>query len=115
MNKNNKIIININDIENTSVNNLIKNIIEIHRDYRKFKKFENGNLNSFIKLKNNIYKFSKNEIVKCVLNKNFNFNIVLNNNNKIEIILCNYDDFKLWVNGLAFIIKNKKIILNTFH
>jgi hypothetical protein len=53
--------------------------------------------------------------VKCVLNKNFNFNIVLNNNNKIEIILCNYDDFKLWVNGLAFIIKNKKIILNTFH
>ena len=50
---------------------------------------------------------SKNDIEKCAFNNYFNFSILYDNNKSIEILLCCYEDFKMWINGLAFIIKNK--------
>ena len=56
-------------------------------------------------------KLSKKDISKCALNKTFNFSLLMKNNYRIEILLCSYEDFKMWVNGFAFIIKNKNEIL----
>jgi hypothetical protein len=53
---------------------------------------------------------------KSALNKNFNFSIVLNNKNvRIEFIMCSYEDFKIWINGLAYLIKNKNEILKNIY
>ena len=109
----NYIDIKIENIENTIVNSMIKTIIEIHRNYRRFKvNNKNGNLEDFIEKEFEKYdKLSKNDISKCALNKSFNFSLLMNNNQRIEILLCSYEDFKMWVNGVAFIIKNKNEIL----
>ena len=105
--------IKIENIENTIVTSMIKTIIEIHRSYRRFKiNYKNGKLEDFIEKEFAKYeKLSKSDISKCALNKNFNFSILMNNNQRIEILLCSYEDFKMWINGVAFIIKNKNQIL----
>ena len=110
--------ININQISNTLVNSTIKNIIEIYREYKKYKNFnEDGTIDEFINImvqKNE--NLSRNIIEKSALNKNFNFSIVLNNKNvRIEFIMCNYEDFKLWINGLAYLIKNKNEIIKNLY
>jgi hypothetical protein len=69
-------------------------------------------VNDFVKkekLKN--FSYDNKFIEKCALNKFYNFSLLLNNGKRIEIVLCSYEDFKLWINGLAFIIKNKKQIM----
>ena len=55
--------------------------------------------------------FNNDFIEKSAINKYFNFSLLINEGRRIEIIFCNYDDFKLWINGFAFIIKNKKQII----
>ena len=66
----------------------------------------------FIKREKLKYLNFNNEFVeKSALNKYFNFSLLINEGRRIEIILCNYEDFKLWINGFAFIIKNKNEIL----
>ena len=109
----NYIDIKIENIENTIVNSMIKIIIEIHRNYRRYKSnFKNGNLDDFIEKEFEKYnKLSKKDISKCALNKSFNFSLLMKNNQRIEILLCSYEDFKMWVNGVAFIIKNRNEIL----
>ena len=110
--------ININQISNTLVNSTIKNIIEIYREYKKYKNFnEDGSIEEFINImiqKNE--NLSRNIIEKSALNKNFNFSICLNNKNvRIEFIMCNYEDFKIWINGLAYLIKNKNEIIKNLY
>ena len=106
---------NIEQIDNTIMNSNLKIIIDIHRDYRKFKNNKNNknfNMIDFIKrekLKN--FNYNDEFIEKCAKNKYFNFSLLINEGRRIEIIFCNYDDFKLWINGFAFIIKNKKQII----
>ena len=98
---------------------MIKTIIEIHRSYRKYKQiFKSDSLEDFIekeKEKNYVNvsnnKLSKNDIAKCALNRNFNFSLLVNKSKRFEIILCSYEDFKMWINGTAFIIKNKNEII----
>ena len=103
----------INMIENTIVSTGIKSIIDIYRNYYKEKLPLKGNnfdkfINEQIVKYNNL---SKEDIKKCVLNKNFNFSLVLRNEKKrFEFIICSYDEFKMWINGMAFIIKNKEQI-----
>ena len=68
-------------------------------------------MNKFIQLKdfNNI-PFDYNNIKKAALNNFFNFQIsFINNGNKerFEFVFFNYNDVKLWLNGLNFMIKNK--------
>ena len=107
---------NLIQIENTIMNSNLKIIIEIHRDYRKYrtsnKNNNNFSINDFIKkekLKN--FNYDNKFIEKCALNKYYNFSLLINEGKRIEIVLCSYEDFKLWINGFAFIIKNKKQIM----
>ena len=99
----------ITSIENTVVSTGIKSIIDIYRNYIKLKMNQGEiNLDNFIKeqiIKNN--KLNKDDIEKCISNKNFNFSLILKDNKKYEFIICSYDEFKMWINGMAFIIKNK--------
>ena len=104
----------INQIENTVVNSAVKVIIDIHREYNKYKESKDYfSMEEFIKnIKKNYSNLSDENIEKCALNKNFNFSLLVNKGRRIEFIICSYDDFKLWINGMAFIIKNKREILN---
>ena len=107
-------------VENTVVSSAVKTIIDIHRNYYKWKENNKGNsiINKFIdeqiKKYNNL---SQIDIEKCIINKNFNFSLIINNqekeksNKRIEFIICSYDEFKMWINGMAYIIKNKMNIL----
>ena len=61
--------------------------------------------------KKKYFNYNDEFIEKCALNTLFNFSILINEGRRIEIIFCNYEDFKLWINGFAFIIKNKNQIL----
>ena len=106
---------NIEQIDNTIMNTNLKIIIDIHRDYRKYKNNKNNrntNMVEFIKREKLKYLNFNNEFIeKSALNKYFNFSLLINEGRRIEIILCNYEDFKLWINGFAFIIKNKNQII----
>ena len=72
----------IENIQNTIVNSIIKIIIEIHRNYRRYKvNNKNGNLDNFIEKEYIKYdKLSKKDISKCALNKTFNFSLLMKNN-----------------------------------
>ena len=59
------------------------------------------------KEKNNYPKLSREDLKKCALNNYYDFSIIINGGKRIEFIMASYNDFKTWINGLAFIIKNK--------
>ena len=113
--ENNKIIFNISDIENTIVSSKLKFIIEVLRNFRKYKesnKFKS--IEDFVE--NEIGKKSNQGLnrekkKKCIVNKNFNFLIAIKGGVMIELIICSYEEFKMWINGLAFLIKNKNDII----
>ena len=123
-----QINIKINLVENTVVSSTIKTIIDIYRNYNKWKDNDQNeiSLNDFIQNQINKYKIdssnrnvnlTESDIKKCITNKNFNFSLIISDENnlnihkRIEFIICSYDDFKMWINGMALIIKNKKVIL----
>ena len=110
---NNKIDFDIIDIENTMVNSKIKLIIEIHRNYRKYKdSIQYKSIEDFAQQQIKKYpQFTEEEIEKCAKNKNFNFSVIINGGKVIELIICSYQEFKVWINGLAFLVKNKKEII----
>ena len=112
-NENNINIINILDIENTIVSSKLKLIIECHRDFRKYKessKFKS--IEDFIEKEMSKNKgLTKEEIEKSAKNKNFNVLIAIKGGIILELIICSYEEFKTWINGLAFLIKNKNEII----
>ena len=59
------------------------------------------------KEKNNYPKLYREDLKKCALNNYYDFSIIINSGKRIEFIMLSYNDFKTWINGLAFIIKNK--------
>ena len=59
------------------------------------------------KEKNNYPKLNREDLKKCALNNYYDFSIIINSGKRIEFIMLSYNDFKTWINGLAFIIKNK--------
>ena len=100
--------IKIEEIENTVVSSSVKKIIEIYRNYNKFKNMKNFSIDDFIKKECKLHNdMNKDEIGKSVLNQNYNFSLITNKGKRLEFIICSYDEFKMWINGLAFIIKNK--------
>ena len=104
----------ITSIDNTVVSTGIKALINIYINYCKWKMNQKGNLDNFINEQINKYNdLSKEDIEKCISNKNFNFSLILKENKRrFEFIICSYDEFKMWINGMAFIIKNKDEIFN---
>lgn len=103
--------ININLIDKTIVNGIMKTIINIIQVYQK--KYHRDiklllNDKEFIEKE---LKMTKDYVLKCVYPKYYFFTIMLNVNKKINVLFLNYQSFKLWLNGMACIIKNKKRIL----
>ena len=103
--------INIKDIEYTIVTNSLKTIIEIYRDYKKYIKKENDK-DKFIKKEIEKYPTLNDDYInKCINNNKFNFIMFAEGNLQYEFLFCSYEDFKMWINGIAFIIKNRNKIL----
>ena len=104
----NNVIIKIQEIENTVVSSSIKKIIEIYRNYIKNKNMKNFSFEEFINKEYNLYpEMKKEDIEKSALNQNYNFSLITSKGKRVEFIICSYEEFKMWINGLAFIIKNK--------
>ena len=108
----------ITSIENTVVSTGIKSIIDVYRNYcrwkinKKWNKLEEFINEQIIKYNN----LSREDVEKCIINKNYNFSLILKDNNRrFEFIICSYDEFKMWINGMAFIIKNKEDIYYLFN
>ena len=103
------IIYSLKLICNTEISSMIKIIIEINKNFRRYK-FMNKNWNKdefILNQKNKYLIFEEDEIEKCCYNKYYNFFVILLNNKKIELLFSSYEEFKLWINGINFIIKNK--------
>jgi hypothetical protein len=106
--------INLSEIDKTVVTKTIKNIVKIHQII--LKKGKDVIIEEFVKQNNFNLDYDYNTKMKCVFNKYFNFSLQLTNDVRVELIFFNFDDFKNWLNGLAFIIKNKdnlKLIKNS--
>ena len=96
------------EIENTVVSSSIKKIIEIFRNYNKLKDKNNFSLDEFINRESNLYPdMKKEDIKKSAMNHNYNFSLITSKGKRLEFIICSYEEFKMWINGLAFIIKNR--------
>ena len=107
----------IKDIEYTIVSSSMKNMIEMYRSYKKYIKNGIGKCDkdSFIKNEMNKNKNLNYEYInKCIENKKYYFTLFVEENQQMEFIFFSYDDFKTWINGLAFIIKNKNKLLEFF-
>ena len=99
----------IEDIENTVVSSKTKKIVEIYRNFKKYGKTMKKS--EFINKEKEEYKnMSEEEIEKCLDYKYFGFELIAKGQ-KLELIMNSYEDFKMWINGLAFIIKNKKELI----
>jgi hypothetical protein len=110
--------INLKDIKYTVVSSNMKTMIEIYRDYKKSgrNKYDEFDKDFFIKkeMESNAL-FDYDYIHKCIFNKKFNFILYYEGNQnqqiQIEFLFCSYEDFKMWINGFAYIIRNKKQII----
>ena len=107
--KNNEIDkLKIEEIENTVVSSKTKKIIEIYRNYNKCKDMNNFVLEDFINKEHELYlDMNKEDIKKCTINQNYNFSLITKLGKRLEFIIGSYEEFKKWINGLAFIIKNR--------
>ena len=107
------IIYPINLFTNIEMSSIMKIIIEINRNYRKYKYVNNNwNKDEFINNQRCKYLiFEDDEIEKCLYNKYYNFFVILLDNKKIEFLFSSYEEFKIWINGINFIIKNRNEII----
>ena len=51
-------------------------------------------------------------ISKCIENNKFNLLLYIEGGEQIEFVFCSYDEFKIWINGFALLIKNKDKLLD---
>ena len=109
LNEKNEIVnIKIEEIENTVVSSNIKKIIEIHRSYNKCKNMKNFSFEEFINRESKLFSdMNIEDIRKSALNQNYNFSLITKKGKRLEFVISSYEEFKMWINGLAFIIKNK--------
>ena len=102
----------IENMETTIVNNNLKYIIKIYQKYKHIMKKDGFvDIDTFVKSKDfkNI-PFDFNHIKKAVKNNLYNIQLSYLNDGlkqRIEFVFLNYEDVKLWLNGLNYVIKNK--------
>ena len=103
--------INIKNINATIINNNIKYIIKIYQRYKhKIKKEKYFDLEKF--LSSNIFDdipFDLNKKILAINNRFFNFSILYgneeSNNKRIEFIFEEYENMKIWINALNYLIR----------
>ena len=104
-----EIMIDINNLNKTLIQRNIKDIIQIHKLFSKYDSNKENKVLSISKLINmkeidNI-RMEKNDKIKAALCNHFSFSLVYNDNKeRIECIFVDFNDFKLWLNGIATIV-----------
>jgi len=91
------------NMEKTLVSKLTKNIISVHQFYRSLNKQKIDPEKYFQENKEKLLNDSSR--IKYLMNKYFMLTLKLKNEDRIEIIFVSYNDFKIWLNGLAILIK----------
>ena len=98
----------LTNVEGTLIHSSIKKISEITRQIKKQKLKTKLELDRF---SNSAYCKSlgatNSEVYKASENTVYNFTVIYDSGKRIEIVLDNFDDFKVWINGIAYIAKNK--------
>jgi hypothetical protein len=101
-------LIKLSNIDKTEVSKLMQNVISVHKIYRMLEKM---NIDPKIYFTHNQL-FTEDIRKKLNGKRKFLFSIKLMNDTKIDFVMLCYSDLKNWLNGLAFLIKNKKRVLN---
>jgi hypothetical protein len=95
--------IEVLNIEKTLVSKLTKDIISVHQFYRSLNKQNIDPEKYFQKNKEKLLNDSSR--IKFLMNKFFMLTLKLKNQDRVELIFVSYNDFKIWLNGLAILIK----------
>ena len=95
--------IGVMNMEKTLVSKLTKDIISVHQFYRSLNKQCIDPDKYFQENKEKLLIDSSR--IKFLMNKYFMLTLKLKNQDRIEIIFVSYNDFKIWLNGLAILIK----------
>ena len=107
--------INMKNIKATIINNNIKYIIKIHQRHKhKIKSEKYFDLQKFIS--SNIFDdipFDLNKKMLAFNNRFFNFSVLFtdkeSNNKRIEFIFEEYEEMKIWINALNYLIRIKNL------
>ena len=113
------IVIKSENIENYNVHSYMNQIIEIVKDYKIFKKNNDNinNINLYIKKlrEEKSYKnLNDEEIKKCCLNQDFSFELILKKEITIEFLFTFYEEYKIVIDDIKNLIKDKKDTLYGF-
>ena len=103
--------ININLLEKTVVIGSMKKILNVIQLYKNNYK---SNIQLILSDKNLSDQIPNDDIIKCVYNKYYLFSVILSIKKKLNLIFLTYKTFKNWLNGMAFIIKNKNQLLSIY-
>ena len=103
--------ININLLEKTVVIGSMKKILNVIQLYKNNYK---SNIQLILSDKNLSEQIPNDDIIKCVYNKYYLFSVILSIKKKLNLIFLTYKTFKNWLNGMAFIIKNKNQLLSIY-
>ena len=113
--KTQEIEINLKRINATTVSSIMKDIITVHRVYRKYSRKNEGNnfqnkiytINNIVKLKElSDLKMDMNDKIKAAMCHLFSFSIVCNDyREKIDIVFVSYEEFKNWLNGIGMMME----------
>ena len=113
--KTQEIEINLKRINATTVSSIMKDIITVHRVYRKYSRKNEGNnfqnkiytINNIVKLKElSDIKMDMNDKIKAAMCHLFSFSIVCNDyREKIDIVFVSYEEFKNWLNGIGMMME----------
>ena len=105
--------VSLRRINATTVSSIMKDIITVHRVYRKYSKksdnFQNKiyTINSIVKLKElSDVRMDVNDKIKAAMCHLFSFSIVCNDyKEKIDIVFVSYEEFKNWLNGIGMMME----------
>jgi hypothetical protein len=104
----------IKDLEKTTVTKTIKYLIKFHQILKKLRK-DCIDPEEYFKRNIEELNLTDNSLrMKYMLNKNFNLVLKLKNEISLELIFIGYDEFKMWLNGFACVIKNKELLLSIY-
>ena len=113
------IVIKSENIENYKVHSFMNQIIDIVKNYKIFKKNNNNinDINLFIKNlrdEKSYENINDEEIKKCCLNQEFSFVLILKKEITIEFLFTRYEEYKIMIDDIRNLIKDKKDTLYEF-
>lgn len=107
----NVFVVSIDAIENTIVSNITKQIVVIVRAIRRHK--GSMEIEKIINIEEiAAMNLAHEDKVSSFNNKYFNFSIKIKGKHRMEFVFLKYEQFKIWLNGLRCLVKDKNTTTN---